>query len=314
MEWNMRKLGLGLFLIGLIVLSTINAQDRTQWQDRFPWEDPCQWDVPYVPTPLEVVDKMLEMAGVSSGDILYDLGCGDGRIVIRAASFFGTKGTGIDIDPERIEECRINAADAKVEKLVTFLNQDLFETDFKKATVVTLYLLTSVNLELRPLLLRDLRPGTRVVSHDFGMGDWKADQREELRAEGRVHIIHFWTVPANVSGKWQFKGSPELDGKLSGLDLHQSYQKVSGKALIADQSILLKEAHLEGVKVSFTVEQGSANQAQKWVFEGRVQGHRMGGTVGIETGNGIKRLNWRAERDPKTMQPLDTDSNSSISD
>lgn len=298
----MRKIGLVIFFLGFILFTNSSAQDR------FPWEDPCQWDVPYVPTPIEVVDKMLEMAEVSSHDILFDLGCGDGRIVIRAASSFGTKAVGIDIDPERIEECRLNAADAKVEKLVTFLNQDLFETDFKRATVVTLYLLTSVNHELRPLLLRDLKPGTRIVSHDFGMGDWKTDQRAELRAEGRVHIIHFWIVPANVSGKWQFKEGPELTGGLTGLDLHQSFQKINGKAQFGDQSVFIKDTHLEGVKIAFTVEQNSPEGVKKWIFEGRAQGHRMGGTVGIETGNGIKRVNWRAERDPKTMLPLDTDS------
>ena len=122
----MRKLRFGFCLIVAVFLANNIAQER------FPWEDPCQWDVPYVPTPLEVVDRMLAMADVTGHDVLFDLGCGDGRIVIRAASFFGTKGTGIDIDPERIEECKINAADAKVEKKVTFLNQDLFETDFSQ--------------------------------------------------------------------------------------------------------------------------------------------------------------------------------------
>jgi SAM-dependent methyltransferase len=300
MELSMQKLSSGLFLF-VFLLSTASIA-----QERYPWEDPCQWDVPYVPTPLEVVDRMLEIAKVGSNDILYDLGCGDGRIVIRAASFFGTKGTGIDIDPERIEECHINAEDSKVENLVTFLNQDLFETDFRKATVVTLYLLSSVNLELRPKLLQDLKPGARIVSHDFGMGDWKTDQREEMRADGRVHLIHYWIVPANVSGKWKLKASADLVDKLTELDLYQSFQKVNGKAKIGDQSVFLHDTYLEGVKITFTLTENSPYQAKKWVFEGRVQGHRMGGTVAVETSNGIKRVNWRAERDPKTMKPLDS--------
>ena len=300
----MRKLCLGLFLIAAVFLTHNTAQER------FPWEDPCQWDVPYVPTPLEVVDRMLEMAEVASQDILFDLGCGDGRIVIRAASHFGTKGTGIDIDPERIQECQTNAADAKVEKLVTFLNHDLFETDFSKATVVTLYLLSSVNLELRPKLLKDLKPGTRIISHDFGMGDWKTDQREEMRADGRVHLIHFWIVPANATGKWKFKSSPELAGKIDGLDLYQNFQKINGKANFGDQVVFLQDATLDGVKITFTVEQSLAIGSQKWEFEGRVQGHRMGGTVSIDSGKGKRRVNWRAERDPKTMMPLDTESQS----
>jgi len=298
---NMRKLCLGVFLIAAVLLTNNFAQER------YPWEDLYPWDVPYVPTPLEVVDKMLAMADVTGHDILFDLGCGDGRIVIRAASFFGTKGTGIDIDPERIEECKINATNAQVEKLVTFLNQDLFETDFSKASVVTLYLLSSVNIELRPKLLKDLKPGTRIISHDFGMGDWKTDQREEMRAEGRVHIVHFWIVPANATGKWTFKSSPEFAGKISGLDLYQNFQKLNGRVKFGEQSVFLQDAHMEGVKITFTIEQDSSNEKQTWVFEGRIQGHRMGGTVAIDSGNGVKRVNWRAQRDPKTMKPLDAD-------
>jgi len=255
---------------------------------------------------------MLEMAEVASHDILFDLGCGDGRIVIRAAHHFGTRGTGIDIDPERIQECKTNAADAKVEKLVTFLNQDLFETDFSKATVVTLYLLSSVNLDLRPKLLKDLKPGTRIVSHDFGMGDWKTDQREEMRADGRVHILHFWIVPANVTGKWKFKSSPDIAGKMEGLDLYQNFQRVNGKANFGDHAVFLQEANLDGVKIAFSVEVGVSSRTQKWIFEGRVQGHRMGGTVSIDSGNGVRRVNWRADRDPKTMMPLDAESQSPL--
>jgi predicted O-methyltransferase YrrM len=133
-------------------------------------------DVVYVPTPQEVVDKMLALAKVTKDDVIYDLGSGDGRIPITAAQKFGTKGVGIDINPERIQEANANAQKAGVSDRVKFLNQDLFSSNFSEATVVTLYLLPELNVKLRPQLFKQLKPGTRVVSHDFDMGDWKPDQ------------------------------------------------------------------------------------------------------------------------------------------
>ena len=147
-------------------------------------------EVPYVPTPPEVVDVMLDTAGVKQGDVLYDLGCGDGRIVIAAAKRFGVRGVGIDIDPERIKEANENAKAAGVTDLVEFREQNLFDADLSEASVVTLYLLSSVNLKLRPKLLREVRPGTRVVSHAFDMGDWEPDQ--ELDVGHRK--VYFWRV------------------------------------------------------------------------------------------------------------------------
>ena len=149
-------------------------------------------DVPYVPTPMPVVDAMLDLARVSEADILYDLGCGDGRIVVRAATRFGCKGVGVDLNPDRVAEARENAARWKVAELTRFEIGDVFEFDFRPATVVTMYLLPSVNLKLRPRLLKELKPGTRIVSHDFDMGDWKP---EATRDAGRSRIF-LWSVPA----------------------------------------------------------------------------------------------------------------------
>jgi len=148
-------------------------------------------DVPYVPTPQVVVDKMLEVAAVTKGDVIYDLGSGDGRIVITAAKRYGVRGVGVDIDPERVKEANANAVKAGVADRVKFLEQDLFKTDLKEASVVTLYLLPEVNLRLRPKLWKELKPGTRVVSHAFNMGDWKPDHT--LQVEGRV--IYYWVIP-----------------------------------------------------------------------------------------------------------------------
>jgi tRNA A58 N-methylase Trm61 len=154
-------------------------------------------DVIFVPTPEDVVEQMLKLANVHKGDVVYDLGCGDGRTVITAAKTFGVRAVGIDINPERIKESLENARKAGVMDRVTFRNEDLFEANIKEATVVTLYLLQSLNVKLRPKLWKELKPGTRVVSHDFDMGDWKPDKQIELDE----HTIYLWTIPANAASQ-----------------------------------------------------------------------------------------------------------------
>jgi len=155
---------------------------------------PQESDVPYVPTPEPVVDRMLEMADVDETDVVYDLGSGDGRIVIRAARKYGARGVGIEIDPKRVREARRNAKDAGVSNLVEFRQGDLFKADFSEATAVTLYLLPSVNQKLRPLLFDQLKPGTPVVSHDFDMGDWAPEKTVEVTGD----LIHRWTIPEEI--------------------------------------------------------------------------------------------------------------------
>ncbi|WP_299823769.1 class I SAM-dependent methyltransferase [uncultured Pontibacter sp.] len=170
-----------LFLLSLLATSQAAAQTAA----------PPKLDVPYVPTRQVVVDAMLELAKVNKNDVVYDLGCGDGRIVITAAKKYGATGKGIDINPERIKEAKQNAAEANVENRVQFETGNLFEADFSKASVVTLYLLPSVNMKLRPKLLKELKPGTRIVSHAFDMGDWEPEKTIEV--DGAK--IYFWTVP-----------------------------------------------------------------------------------------------------------------------
>ena len=148
-------------------------------------------DVIFVPTPNDVVNKMLEMAKVTAKDVVYDLGCGDGRIVITATQRYGCRGVGIDIDPERIREATGNVQKAKVADKVKLIQGDLFETAIGEATVVTLYLLTELNLKLRPKLMKELRPGTRVVSHAFAMGDWKPERTEQVNGAS----VYLWRIP-----------------------------------------------------------------------------------------------------------------------
>jgi SAM-dependent methyltransferase len=148
-------------------------------------------NTPYVASEPRIVDAMLKLANVTGSDTVYDLGCGDGRIVIAAAQNYGARGVGIDINPARIEEARANARDAGVDDRIRFEANDLFDTDIRSATVVALYLLPDVNLRLRPRLLRELKPGTRIVSHAFDMGDWKPDK--EIVVEGEH--VYLWTIP-----------------------------------------------------------------------------------------------------------------------
>ena len=154
---------------------------------------------PYVATPPDVVDRMLAQASVTSRDVVYDLGCGDGRIVIAAAQKFGARGVGVDIDPERIAEAQRNAARAQVEHLVTFRLQDVLDTDVSEATVVTLYLLSAQNVQLRPILTRQLRPGARIVSHNYAMGDWEPDVVDVFTsADGQSRTLYLWKADGRV--------------------------------------------------------------------------------------------------------------------
>ena len=162
----------------------------------FAHQEPSR-DVPYVPTPQIVVDKMLDIAAVTKDDVVYDLGSGDGRIVITAAKKYGVRGVGVDIDPVRVKEANANAVLAGVADRVKFFEQDLFKTDLKEASVVTLYLLPEVNLRLRPKLWKELKPGTRIVSHAFDMGDWVPEKT--VQVEGRT--IYYWVVPKDAPAK-----------------------------------------------------------------------------------------------------------------
>lgn len=154
---------------------------------------------PYVPTPQDVVERMLALAGVTKNDVVYDLGCGDGRIPIAAARLYGARGVGVDIDPLRIAEANANAKAAGVEHLVTFRLQDAMKTDVSPATVVTTYLLTASNLKLRPLLTAQLKPGSRIVAHSFGFGDWTPEKADSFTdAEGRARMLYLYRADGKV--------------------------------------------------------------------------------------------------------------------
>ncbi len=183
----MRSVKLSLALLLTVISVAPMALGQTATKTREP-------DVQYVPTPQPVVNEMLKVTKVTKDDVVYDLGSGDGRILITAAKTYGARGVGYDIDPDRVREANENAVKAGVDKRVRFVQGDLFEADLREATVVTLYLLQSLNMKLRPKLFAELKPGTRIVSHDFDMGDWKPDQTLKVQVNGRDHTVYFWRL------------------------------------------------------------------------------------------------------------------------
>ena len=257
-------------------------------------------DVPFEPSATELVEEMLNIARVNGDDLVYDLGCGDGRIVITAAKKRGARGVGVDLDPQRIRESLANARKAGVSSQVKFFQQDLFQTDILEATVVMLYLWPEVNLRLRPKLLRDLKPGTRVVSHTHDMGTWEPD-RSITAANG--HKVHFWTVPANVGGTWELQMDGLRDKEGWVLTLQQSFQKVSGTLQAGAEEMPLKELGVKGEWLRFVTERKINGQVHTILFEGKMKDHILEGTLEETPGRGSSKRTWSARRDPFTAVP-----------
>jgi len=266
------------FIFGL--LSTLAAQTTKKGQQFQPAVGQPGKDVIWVPTPEELVQEMLDMAKVTPNDYVIDLGSGDGRIPIAAAKR-GARALGIEYNPDMVALSRENAEKEGVSDKATFLQADIFETDFSKATVVTMYLLSSLNMKLRPKLL-ELKPGTRVVSHAFTLEDWEPDQTAEVDYQ----TAYLWIVPAKVDGVWTWpgpKGSAELT-------LRQTFQKIEGSLKAGGPELPLKDAKLAGDLITFTVAEGQAGARE---YSGRVSGDTIVGTAKGATGAAAK---WTATR------------------
>lgn len=216
-------------------------------------------DVPYVPTDERTVESLLELAQVGRNDVLYDLGCGDGRIVITAAMKRGARGVGVDLDPVRVDEARILAFHSRVENMTRFVEADLLEVDFSEATVVSLYLLDQINLTLRPRLLEELQPGARIISHAFDMADWKPDRRLNYNSVN----LYKWVVPAPFAGSWQWQNQA---GDRYRITLKQKFQKISGQAWINDQPALLHRAALRGDRLALGIKASEQSKTQNFVM------------------------------------------------
>jgi len=264
-----------------------------------------QYDVAYEPTEKEVVDLMLKMANVTEDDMVYDLGCGDGRIVITAAKEFGANGVGIDINPVRISESNENAKRERVTDKVRFIEQNLFEADISEANVLMLFLLPSVNLRLRPKLFRELNPGTRIVSHEHYMREWLPDQTSEVYAAGYNHKVYFWILPANVSGTWEWIAPVNTDKRRYILNLEQKFQEVNGNLTAGGSNIPLMDITIKGNRLQFTIEEEIGNQKVTQIFDGLVNRNLIEGTVVSKSKTTSSESNWKAKRDPSTIIPLD---------
>ena len=256
-------------------------------------------DTPYVPTPQVVVDRMLDMARLKAGETVIDLGSGDGRIMIEAASKYGARGFGVEIDPLLVKRSNEAAVKAGVADRVKFLQQDLFKTDFHEANVLTLYLLPDVNLALRPKILAELKPGARVVSHDYGMGEWRPDAEETIPAPDKKvgarkeSQVYLWTVPAKVEGVWNFELSSGRKSQRTRLVLKQKFQIVSGSVELAGQGkVPLSEGRLSGDELRLTLPRGAVDHGPVEMV-GRVSGDTLAGTL---RKNGRELATWSAQR------------------
>ena len=240
-------------------------------------------DVPYVPTPEPVVAKMIELAKVTPADVAYDFGCGDGRLVIAAVKAGAKQGLGVDIDPQRIKEANENAQQAGVTDKVKFVIEDLFKMDFKGATVLTMYLLPSVNMKLRPKILEEMKPGSRVVSHAFDMEDWEPEQ--EVTVEPGGQTVYMWTVPAKVEGAWNVKikgGAGGQGEQQATLDLKQNINKVTGTAKLGDKEAQIADAKLVGDQLTFALSDQPDMKYTCKVDGSNISGTAKGGSAGGE--------------------------------
>ncbi|MDH5534137.1 MAG: class I SAM-dependent methyltransferase [Betaproteobacteria bacterium] len=257
-------------------------------------------DTPYVPTPQHVVDKMLEVAGVGPKDYVIDLGSGDGRMVITAAKKFGARGFGVDLDRSLVRRSNNLAARAGVAERAVFYERDLYQTDLSRATVLTMYLLPEVNLMVRAKLLKQLKPGTRIVSHDYGMGEWKPDEYLVLDAPDKPvgadfkSKVFYWVVPAVVSGKWRWQLARDAWAEDFELKLDQMFQEINGSLSFSGRTTKIGGGRLSGETIRFFADIGSGADVVRYQFTGRVAKQAIEGEAQIGTGAAARRLPWKA--------------------
>jgi len=257
-------------------------------------------DTPYVPTPQNVVDRMLEVAKVGPKDYVIDLGSGDGRMIITAAKQRGARGFGVDLDKQLVKRANGLAAKSGVADRAKFYARDLYETDISKASVVTIYLLPEVNLMVRPKLLATLKPGTRIVSHDYDMGDWPPDLALMLDApdksvgRDRKSKVFYWVVPAQASGKWRWQLPGEGKPQNFELALNQMFQSIEGTLSVDGSKVAIEEPRLSGTQITFSATLNQNGAAVRHTFTGRIAGDAIVGQ--IARGAADEPLAWKAAR------------------
>ena len=260
-------------------------------------------DTPYVQTPQNVVDRMLEIAKVGPDDYVIDLGSGDGRMVITAAKKHGARGFGVDLDRRLVELSNRNAAKAGVAKRAVFYERNLFETDVSLATVLSIYLLPDVNLAIRSRLLATMRPGTRIVSHDYDMGEWPPDYQQEMAAPGKTvgigqkSKVFYWVVPGVAAGKWRWQ--VKRDGKAEDweLTLNQNFQKLEGALTVNGRAMKLENTVLTGENISVAA---AGESGVRYELSGRIYGHAIEGRIRENPGGKVsaqpQEFPWSATR------------------
>lgn len=265
-------------------------------------QEPWAWDdgtVPFVVTPKEIVERMLRMAEVGEGDFLIDLGSGDGRIVIEAARR-GARGLGVDIEPNLVRVATENAKRAGVADRARFEVRDIFDTDLSRASVVAFYLLPELNARLLPRLLA-LKPGTRIVSHDGGIGDWPSDERLAMRVPEKPvgvdgsSVVELWVVPADARGRWVSE-VPEHGGRWT-FSIAQRYQALDIEVRAQARDVLVRASRLRGTEVKVVVTGIVGTQAWSHLFEGHVDGGRIEGKLSVSDGNRTRTYPWTATRE-----------------
>jgi hypothetical protein len=281
-KWRHAPIVVAVFVLAASAFDSAHSQTTTQ--EFKPIVGQEGKDVIWVPTPQALVDRMLQMAKTTSNDYVVDLGSGDGRTVITAAKKYGIRALGIEYNADMVELSKRNAEKEGVADRAQFVNGDIFQTDFSKATVLTLYLLPNLNLKLRPTIL-NMKPGTRVVSHAFSMDDWQPDQIEN--AEGRT--AYLWIVPAKVEGTWRWGGSHNYEHILQ-----QHFQQVEGLVKADNKVAQFRNAKLQGDRISFSVTEYSGMGNVQRDFTGRVNGDTMQGIVKRSDAGGEEK--WTAKR------------------
>jgi SAM-dependent methyltransferase len=247
---------------------------------------------PYIPSTRGNVDEMLRLGGVTPNDVVYDLGSGDGRIVIAAARDYGARGVGIDIDAALVRESSENARRAGVSERATFRASDIFAVNLSEATVVTMYLLSGLVAKLEPKLLHELKPGTRIVAHDYGFPTWQPDRKVQISKTYMLYI-----VPAKVAGAWRIDAAMTR-GREFTLDLQQQYQQVRGGVRVQGGFLPAFEARLDGEKISFVL----VDDDVSYRFDGVARGDVMEGVVRYGYGPKSSEQTWRGQRVASALQ------------
>ena len=254
-------------------------------------------DTPYVQTPQNVVDRMLEVAKVRADDFVIDLGSGDGRMIITAAKKYGARGFGVDLDRRLVTLSNRLAAKSGVAERAVFYERDIYQTDLSPASVVTIYLLPEVNLMMRPRLFNMLKPGTRVVSHDYDMGEWPPDVAFTMDApdkpvgRDKTSKVFYWVVPAKASGKWRWQTALDGNARTFELVLNQMFQKIDGTLSVDGKPALIEDVRLTGDQLSFAVRLEQA----RYEFNGRIFMNGVEGTVRAQR-DGATPQRWAATR------------------